>query len=430
MEVARHALLRRVEAHGRDDDAVRHLHPAQPEGLEHGRLGRVRARSFLRHHAPHLLHEFRRAEFEVVPSDGLGARHDAEGEAGGMEVPEAADLLEPHQRHVGRVLRLLHVLAPRSLEALQAGWHVAAVEEGLVQRDGILHRELRAAADGEVRGRLGVAEQHDVAARPARAADHGKAPPQRAVGDERVPLQVLREHALQEARALLLAHVPEAGAGEGVGVRLQHPGRAARLVLVAVRDEDAVLGLAEEECEGAEGPRGAHPGEAVGAEVHLGREVLAVAFADRRVDAVGRDDQVGVGEVLRARVAAELQLHAEAARALLQEQQQRAARAAAETVAADAVRQALGDDLDVVPVGEGLGDGAVARLVRRLEGVERRVAEHHAEAEGVVGRVALHDGDARGREVALHQDGEVQAGGAAADHRDAHREDSSRSGMF
>ena len=79
--------------------------------------------------------------------------------------------------------------------------------------------------------------------------------------------------------------------------------------------------------------------------------------------------------------------------------------------------------LDVVPVCEAVGDGPVARRIGVAEGVERLVAEHHAEAEGVVRAVALHHRDTRFWQVALGQDGEVEAGGAAADHRDPHRSD-------
>jgi hypothetical protein len=84
-----------------------------------------------------------------------------------------------------------------------------------------------------------------------------------------------------------------------------------------------------------------------------------------------------------------------------------------------AIRGAL-HDLDIVPIGEALRDGAIGGLVRQPEGIERRVAEHHAEAEGVVGAVALHHRHLRLGPVALHQDGEVEPRRPAADHRDAH----------
>jgi hypothetical protein len=187
-----------------------------------------------------------------------------------------------------------------------------------------------------------------------------------------------------------------------------------------VGDEDALGAFLEEKGEGVEGTRGAHPGEAVRPQVHLRREVVAEALTDRRVDAIRCDDQVGIREVLRLRLPPELDLNAERPRTLVQQHQQGAAGAAAEAVAADAVRAALEVDLDVVPVGEGARDGAVGGLVRRLERVERGVGEDDAEAEGVVRLVALHHRDAGGREVPLHQDGEVEAGGAAADHGYAH----------
>ena len=53
---------------------------------------------------------------------------------------------------------------------------------------------------------------------------------------------------------------------------------------------------------------------------------------------------------------------------------------------------------DVVPVGEFVGDAAIARRVVALEVVQGLVGKHHAEAESVVGAVALVDGDlGRGR---------------------------------
>jgi hypothetical protein len=78
-------------------------------------------------------------------------------------------------------------------------------------------------------------------------------------------------------------------------------------------------------------------------------------------------------------------------------------------------------DLDVIPIGEVADDCATALVVVSLEGVERLVREHHAEAEGVVGPVALEHGDARLRPSLFHEDGEVEPGRAAADHMNLHR---------
>ena len=377
----------------------------------------------LRERLANLPDEGRGAQFEVVPGDRLGSGHQPEGEARRVEAPEAAELLEPHQRHVGRMLRALNVLAPRRLEAGQALGHAPTSGEGGVQRDRILHGQLGAGADGEMRGRLGVAEQDDIAPGPARAADGREAPPVRAVGEESVARQLLPEHLLHEPRRRGLVHRIQAGASEGLRIGLQHPGAGAGLVLVAVGDEDALRTLAEEEGEGVEGPGAAHPGEAIGPQVHLRREVVAPAFPDGRVDAIRSHDQVGLGEILRRRFPPELHLDAERTGTLLQPQQQGAPGTAAEAVAADAVHGAAEMHLDIVPIGEAVGDGAVARGIGVAEGVQGLVAEHHPETEGIVSAIALHNRDARFWHVALGQDGEVEAGGSAADHRDPHRSD-------
>ena len=116
----------------------------------------------------------------------------------------------------------------------------------------------------------------------------------------------------------------------------------------------------------------------------------------------------------------EQQRHAEFAGALLQDQQQRPARAAAKAVAADAVHGAAEMHGNVVPIGEFLGDAAVARRIVFLEIVERRVREHHAEAEGVVGAVALIDRDLGLRPLLFQEDRGIETGRSAADNRDLH----------
>ena len=107
-------------------------------------------------------------------------------------------------------------------------------------------------------------------------------------------------------------------------------------------------------------------------------------------------------------------------RAAAENFQQHGARGAAEAVAADAVRGAAEMDLDVVPVGEVADDLAIGFAVVGLEGFQRLVGEHHAEAERVVRLVALEHGDARLRPRLFHQDGEVEAGRAAADDVNVH----------
>ena len=93
----------------------------------------------------------------------------------------------------------------------------------------------------------------------------------------------------------------EPGALKGLGIGLENPGRASRLVLIGMGDERAPFGLLEDKGEGIERPGRAHPGELVGAEVDFGLEMLDVFFAKTAVDAVGKHDEIGVGNALRRR---------------------------------------------------------------------------------------------------------------------------------
>src|SRR6266849_3317724 len=102
-------------------------------------------------------------------------------------------------------------------------------------------------------------------------------------------------------------------------------------------------------------------------------QVLALRLPRRRVDAVRGHDEIAVGKVLHARFGLETHLHAQFAAAILQEPEQRDARAAAEPVAAAAQDTALVDDVDVAPIGEAAPDRFVRRAVGIAERLERFV---------------------------------------------------------
>ena len=101
------------------------------------------------------------------------------------------------------------------------------------------------------------------------------------------------------------------------------------------------------------------PSQAKRLRAHLDRrlEVIGVARADRAVDAVGGDDQVGIGEFGDVmHLAAEDQLHAKIGGAFLQDVEQVLALDAAEAVPARADHAALEVDVDVVPMREAVAD--------------------------------------------------------------------------
>ena len=74
----------------------------------------------------------------------------------------------------------------------------------------------------------------------------------------------------------------------------------------------------------------------------------------------------------------------------------------------------------VVPELEALGDRAVRLGVGLLQEREGLAREDDAPAVGVVAAVALEEAYLVARVLLLHQEGEVEPGGAAADDRDPH----------
>jgi hypothetical protein len=107
---------------------------------------------------------------------------------------------------------------------------------------------------------------------------------------------------------------------------------------VGVRDEDAVLRLAEEEGEGVERPGRAKPGKLVRGGGPLAGRNARQTLANRAVDPVRRYHQVCVSDFSQVgNLAPENELHPELTATFMQNGEQRLARAAAEAVAADPV---------------------------------------------------------------------------------------------
>ena len=424
----RHAVLGAILAHGGDRHPVLEPHGTDGERGEHRRRGRVRD---FRQVLPlgHAGGEFavdrgdevRVAGAQIVVGDRLGAGQQAEGELGGLHVPVTLDLLEPGERDLGRVLQPAHLVAPVDVVGGERVGDVVVRAELLEQRDRVLHRELGARADREMRGVGRIAHDHHVVAHPGLAADGREVAPERAVDDHRMAVeQVLIQRAhIGDGRLLVLILQP--GAGEGVRRGLDDPGAHVRVVLVGVEVPDAGVVLAEVECEGGQRTRAAEPDELVGPPVVAGAETVGIFLADPAVDPVAGDRQVRLRELAeRAYFALELHGYAKLAAAILEEQEQRLARHAAEPVPAGRDPAALEEDVDVVPVGEPGPDRVVARRVVVAEMPQRLGRKHHAEAERVVVAVLLVDRDLVTGIVRLHQEGEIKPRRAPAYHLDLH----------
>jgi len=202
-------------------------------------------------------------------------------------------LLEPLQARLRRPLQRLDLGSALGLVGRQRPADVAMVPEPAAERDGVLHGQLGAGADREVRGVGGVADEDDVVVVPALVADDREAPPQRAVLQDGMSVELAREQRLRERHRVVLAGLVEPGAPPRVLGGFQDEGRVARLVAVGVDAPQPVLVLLEDEREGGERERGAEPHEAVAAPVDLRPEVAGVALAHPGVHAVGGHHQVG-----------------------------------------------------------------------------------------------------------------------------------------
>ncbi len=237
-------------------------------------------------------------------------------------------------------------------------------------------------------------------------------------------VEVAREQALAEGQRVLDPEVLQPAGAPCLVRRLDDEGRGLAVVLVGVRLEPAVRRMLEREREGVELFRGAQPHEAAVALLDLRLVDGRVARADAAVDAVGGQHQVGPVAPRQFQFvhdrAVEQQPHAELLAARLQDGQQALARDAAESVAAGDDGAAPEMDGNVVPVVEGVQDGAGGGRIGRLQVAQRLVRKHHAPAEGVVTAVAFDHRHLVRRIVLLEQQCGIQAGRSPSHAHDLH----------
>ncbi len=416
------ALVGVVLADDRDRHPVGDRHLPLPQGGEQRRPGNE-GRGGAGEEAVHGGDEAGVALGELQVADAAGAGEQVEGELHRVEPVVAAHVLEPGGAGAGRLLEALHQRLALQLVVSHGGQPLAGVAlQRARERDGVLHRQLGAGADGEVGGVGGVAEQHDVAVVPARAADGHEAGPQRPVGEQLVAGQLGGEQLLAEGDALLLAGVLQAGAAPGRLGALDDEGGGVRVERVGVDLEHAMLGGAEHEGEGVQHQVGAEPHVPGAVHVEGGPELPGEQPPGGGVDTVGGHHQVTARERVQAgHVGVEGELDAEVAAAALQDLQQPLAGDRGEHVAAGADGAAAVDDVDGAPAGEGVADLHEAGMVGVAQRPEGLLGEHHPPAEGRVGCVALDHGDLVRRVGPLGEQREVQPGGPSPKDADAHR---------
>ena len=370
-------------------------------------------------------------------ANALAAREHAVHELLGLQLVAIALAahLKPLHRVPGRVLQPQHVDAPNLLVARQHGGNllrgVARDLELARQLHRVFNRQLGARANRKVRRVHRVAHQHHmlavgVAQPPLLAAHPLKVQPRRAaqvarIGHQLVALQRVFEQVLAKRNARVLVgrvqpvcqpHVFRALHDEGGGVLVE---------LVNVGLKPAVFGALKVESEGVVQPVGAQPDVAVGPHHNVGLEGVGVLGANARIDAVAGDDQVGIGKVqVAVGLGLKHQLHAQLLAARLQNVQQLFAPNTHKTVPARADGAALEQQLNVVPVVEGLLNLVGSGQVPGAHVVHRRVGKHHPPAKGVVGPVALHHPHPVRRVELFHQQPKVQAGRTTPNAHDVH----------
>ena len=136
-------------------------------------------------------------------------------------------------------------------------------------------------------------------------------------------------------------------------------------------------------------------------------EGVGVAGADLAVDAVGRDDEIGIvftgnGLVVLDEVL-EDQLDADVFATRLQDIQQLLAANANEAVAAAANAAALEVDVNIIPMIEGIANGLRGNRIGLAQILHGGIGKHDAPTKGVIRPVALDDGNFVGGVLQLHE---------------------------
>ena len=275
-----------------------------------------------------------------------------------------------------------------------------------------------------------VAHQHDVAAAVEMApfaadqtveVEPGRAAQMAGIAHQARAIEDFTEKFLAEGdRARFVGRI-EAVRLEHILGRLDDKGRGVFVEFVDMGLEPAVFGAAKIEGESVVGLLGPEPDEAVRPHQNVRLELLLVSVANLRVDAVGSDDQVGVGEFeVGVDLALEHELHPELFAAFLQNVEQFLAADADKAVAGGAHTPVFDPDLDVVPMVERGLDRLRGLAVPSAHILHGRIGENDAPAEGVVRLVPLNDRNVMGRVFLLHQQAEIEPSRAASDANDAH----------
>src|SRR5579884_1632714 len=242
------------------------------------------------------------------------------------------------------------------------------------------------------------------------------------VGYEAISIQPLRENALAQGDGCAEIHAVETGAQPVLLRSFDDEGGPIFIEAIGVQVEPAPFGFAEIEREGVELFARPQPDETIGPNLNVGPEYVFVFAPRGRGDAIRGNNEVIVrGVIVRIfDFGFKDEVYAQACGALLQNLEQLDARDPAETMAAGGCLGAFEEDVDVVPVPEGAGNGAMSFRIGLSESVHGFVGEDDAPAEGCIGAIALDHGHIPIGIGLFRQNGKVQAGRTATQANDFH----------
>ena len=325
--------------------------------------------------------------------------------------PEVAGAL------AGRFLRPLHGRPALQLVVEQCRLDVPAPpRERVRERDRVLHRELGARPDREVRRVGRIAEEHDASVVPDGVRHLREVEPDRAVREQLAAAEIAREQLLAERERLLFGPVRVTVTEPRLEGTLDDERGHALVVRVRVHVVDAVLRLLEDERERVEDMVGPEPDVLRPLGLDL-RPELAEA-PDERVRAVSPDDEIGLRQLRD--LDAEIELDPDRAATPLQDLQQPLARDRGERMTSRAQLAAAVADVDTVPARERVRDLQVRLGIGVAQRAERLLAEDDAPAERRIRRVPFRHPHLDRRIRPPEQDPEIEPSRPAADDLDPH----------
>src|ERR1700722_15122744 len=420
MPVAGYAVDRLVLGHRREAHAIGEPHARELKRQKHRRSGRIGHAAAPSKPALVILDEPGIPQFEVGVPAPLTSREQGVGELPRFEDGIPRDILEPLHSIASRALQLERFQTPLRLIRLQPCLDIVRTRYAGHERHRVFHRQLGAGADPEMRRVRRIAYEHDILMMPLPAQypveiQPGGAAKMVRVAHQSISAQVFGEERLAESDRLLTGAAVEAVRAPGLLARFDDYRGDVAAELLRMDLKPAMLGLFEREGKGGQLLARPEPNEAALADGNIRPECRRMTRPNLAVDAVGRDDEIGIGERLQvADFSLKALLDAQRTRPLLKDIEQPPPADSAEAGAVRTNRLAAKMHVHGIPVMKSLDDRIMRLRIRGLEARHGLIREDDAPPKRIVGAIALIDLDLyRGRRL-LQQDGAVKARRTAA----------------